>query len=307
MSTTTRRRKGAGNTTRPDPQATITQAILTQLVAGTVPWRQPWSSTGGLPTNLATRNPYRGINTVMFAMRGWGDRHWLTYNQARELGGQVRKGEHGTPGMRWLETRHPVDAADVPALKTRGAVVRRDDDGAPYVLRMGRKTFTAFNLLQIDGIERPNVPPIKWNPLERAEAVMRGWEGGPAIRDGGDAAQYREGGDTVYLPDRGRFTDPADYYHAAFHELVHSTGARQRLGRDMTGEFGSRPYALEELTAEIGAAFLCAHVGIDPPIPTSASYIANWLTVLDNDHGLIVPAAQAAQKAVDQIVAGEDG
>lgn len=294
-------KKSSAKRPRKDPHRVITDVILEKLREGVAPWRQPWATTGGLPVNLSTSNEYRGVNILLFMLGGWGDRHWLTYKQAETLGGQVRKGERGTPGLRWLETKRRVKPEHVAMLKERGETVLFDDDG-PYTARKGWTTFTAFNVLQIDGIDRPDTPAITWDPIERGEQVLRGYEGGPQIIEGGDSAQYRHNTDSVYVPDRGRFTDAGAYYHATFHELVHSTGVATRLDRDMTGEFGTATYAREELVAEIGAAMLCARVGLVPPVDNSAAYIANWLTVLENDHKLVIPAAQAAQKAVDLIL-----
>lgn len=297
-------RKGRKKPAR-DPHQVVTDAILQKLREGVVPWRQPWASTGGTPVNLSTGREYRGINILSLMLAGYGDRHWLTFNQARELGGSVRAGETAAPIVRWLETTKRLTPAQARAAAGRGEQVRYDQDG-PYTRRVGMRLFWGFNVLQTEGLERPGVPPVDWDPIVRAEEVLRGFARGPRLIEGGDVAQYRGGPDVVYVPDRGRFEDGAFYYHAAFHELTHSTGHASRLGRDMSGEFGSAAYAKEELVAELGAAMLCAGCGLNVPPEFPASYLANWLSALENDERLVIGAAQAAQKAVDLILTREE-
>ncbi|EHN09724.1 Antirestriction protein [Patulibacter medicamentivorans] len=306
---TTRKRKRD----RVDAYKMAADAVLEAMDRGTIPWRMPWTQgPGAIPRNLASGRPYRGINVFLLAMAGYASPFWLTFKQAKTLGGQVRKGEKSTPAILWKQTKKRLKTpADVAAAKANGDTIRKDERGQ-YVLLILARTFALFNVAQVDGLT--NVPEVEqigegeWSPAETAEAIAAGYEDGPSMGEGGDSASYNPARDHVQMPDRGRFTEATDWHATLFHELAHSTGHADRLNRpdlvDPSATFGSKKYAREELTAEMAAAMLCTVAGIDaaPLTERHAAYVEHWAERIGEDPKLVVIAAQRAQKACDLIL-----
>lgn len=284
----------------------ITDRIIKALEAGTVPWRRPWAAMGSnqMPRNLSSGKRYNGINVFLLASeqmdKGYRSPFWLTYNQARDLGGHVKKGEKGTPVFFWKVYDKTAEGTDGP-------------DSEKTERRFVGRYYTVFNADQCEGLEKhlPTVEPRpEFSPIEAAEAIVAGFKG-PAIRHGGDRAYYSPIGDVVQMPNREAFESPEGYYETMFHELTHSTGHESRLGRfDNTrapAPFGSEDYSREELVAELGAAFLCADAGISAPVlGNQAAYVAGWLKVLKNDKRAVVFAAASARKAAEMVTGKRD-
>ncbi len=272
----------------------ITGKIVAILEAGKAKGSITWNGqgeAGKIPYNLKSGDPYRGANVLSLWIaaeeRGYASPAWLTYKQAQELGGQVRKGEKSTLGIYFDKME-----------KTE-----RNGDGEEETRRIPfAKAFCIFNLDQIDGIERPS-PSSAWDPLERAESVLK--ESGAAIVEGGTRAFYNPVKDQMQLPDRPRFKSPENFYVVGFHELTHWTGHKSRLARDLKNRFGTEAYAMEELVAELGAAFICAETGVRGELEHHASYIDSWLRVLKGDKRAIVTAASAASRAARFVIDGE--
>jgi antirestriction protein ArdC len=285
-----------------DLYQTVTDQIVAMLETGVVPWRSPilGRNTAGYPKNLNSGKQYRGINVFMLAFtayaKGYGSSYWLTFNQAKERGGNVRKGEKSSMVVFWKQyettDRQTGDPAKIPVLRY----------------------YSVFNAEQINGIEIPDAAkfdPIEFNPIEAAEAIVAGYAGAPAVdHDGGQQAFYRPSTDSVHMPERTRFASVEDYYSTLFHELSHSTGHSSRLDRKLdtnTKPFGSADYGKEELVAEMSAAFLSSHAGIQPTvIANQAAYLAGWCKQLREDKKLVISAAGQAQRAADWI-RGERG
>lgn len=311
-------------TTSPKPQVParhdlaqiVTARILDQLDRGTVPWQRPWSTSGfdPFPRNLATGTAYRGINVTLLWSAGHGSPWWITYNQARKLGGQVRKGEHSAPIVVWkdtlkrLRTQTQLDQARAEGLQ----IVRHPKGGRAAKVVFGR-IYHVFNATdQVDGLtDHPVLQATReepdWDPLPVCEDLVARYPNPPTIATGGISAFYDLDRDLVRMPDRRRFPEPTRWHAALFHELVHSTGAPARLHRPDLTEAAQRDgqaYAREELTAEIGAAFLCAHARIDTPHlhDQHAAYIDGWRRRVTDDPKLVLLAAQRAQKAVDHVL-----
>lgn len=277
-----------------DLYQTVTDKIIATLEQGTPPWICPWIDHTALPSNLATGKPYRGINILMLSieaqLRGCTDNRWLTLKQANELGARVRKGEHGTPivffKMKELADEH--GSADT------------DPDAQKRVVPLLR-SYTVFNASQLEFLpERFALRPTPgWQPIGEAEQLL--YETGAVIRHGGNRAFYSPSEDLIQLPPPAWFPDSGDYYAVALHELTHWSGHPRRLNRVLGRRHGIDAYAFEELVAEMGAAFLCAHCGL-PGRLEHASYIDHWLDALRRDKRLIFVAAGMAQKAADFVL-----
>jgi antirestriction protein ArdC len=275
----------------------ITDKIIADLEVGRVPWVQPWrgSTAGtplGLPTNAATGRSYSGINVLLL----WGaviehafrSQSWLTFRQALALGGNVRRGEHGT-------TVVYADRFVSEEEKQRAREAGEEAQAIPFL-----KRFTVFNVAQCENLPDEvaiMTPSPALHLVEpRVEALIRAT--GIDFRIGGNSAFYMPALDYVQVPPPQDFFEPINWHRTALHELGHATGHVSRLGRDMTGSFGTKKYAFEELVAEINAAFCCASFGIAPTV-RHADYIGSWLEVLREDNRAIVRAASQASEAAD--------
>lgn len=271
---------------RKDAYQIITDRIIAQLEAGVVPWRKPW--VGGMPKNLTSGKEYRGINIIML-MDG-ATPYWTTYKQAQDLGGQVRRGEKGTPIIYW----QMVDKVD----PETGII-----DQVPFA-----RYYTVFNACQCDGLELPEDADMSFthDPIARAEAIIANMPHRPSMKQGVNAF-YRPSDDTVTMPPKEKFSQAEGYYSTLYHELAHSTAHPSRLNRPLNAKTRTRinhaAYAREELIAELAAAYLCGKSGISPQtIDNSSAYIDNWLQVFMHDSKILVQAASAAQKATDYIL-----
>jgi len=272
----------------------ITERIMEALRNGTIPWRKPWG-TAGLPVNLITNREYRGVNVFMLSMAGYDDPRFLTYLQAKEKGGHVRKGERSLPVLKYGEGTSKRDF---------------DAEGNPKTYRFFLYS-NVFNVSQVDGLELPSLPDVPVHthtPIERCESVVKNMPNCPPIAWNSNRASYSPSADAVSMPPRERFTKTEEMYATLFHELAHSTGHKSRLNRDnFAGDLGSGSYAREELVAEMGAAFLCGHCGIETEtVENAAAYIAGWLKRLSDDPKLVIQAGSKANAASDYIL-GKSG
>lgn len=275
----------------------ITNKIIADLEQGELSWIKPWSSghmEGRIVRPLRQNGqPYRGINVLMLwgaAMEGgYLSPFWMTYKQAEALGAHVRKGERG----------HQVVYADT--------LTRNEEapDGTEQELRIPfLKAYTVFNVAQIEGLPAQYhvAPEPITNPMQRIGLVDRFFAAtGADIRLGGNSAHYSGGSDHVQMPLFESFRSPEAYYATLAHELTHWTKHPKRLDRDFGRKrWGDEGYAREELVAELGAAFLCADLGLTPePGLDHAAYIQSWLKVLRGDKRAIFTAAAHAQRAAD--------
>jgi antirestriction protein ArdC len=296
--------------------AEVTDRIISELEAGRVPWVQPWSNavaSPALPANAVTGRPYSGINILFLwgavIAHGFASQRWLTFAQARDAGGMVRKGEHGTQVV-FANRFTPKDAAGRNGGSRADNGGRANGDsraGGRDALAGGEaakaipflKRFTVFNVEQIDGLPDDLthievLPPHEIMPA--AEALVAA--SGADIRIGGSEAYYLPSRDIVQLPPPHAFASISDFYATTFHELGHWTGGRTRLDRPMNHGFASPDYAREELIAELTSAFLCASLGLAPTV-RHADYIADWLDLLRTDARAIFRAASAATKAAE--------
>ncbi|MDR3709673.1 MAG: zincin-like metallopeptidase domain-containing protein [Capsulimonadaceae bacterium] len=272
----------------------ITNRILAELDKGVVPWRKPWTSRTAV--NAVSEKPYRGINSLLLGMAGYDDHRWLTFKQAHDLNGQVRRGEKGTAIVFWQFIEH-----------------EGDDDEQKRSIPLAR-AYTVFNVQQCErlvvseGGKLPDLEPISASmdasALEAARNLLEGYPDAPKVLPCSHAA-YAPARDVVLMPSASAFNSKAGYTATLAHELVHSTGHNKRLNRPgVVGliQFASQDYSFEELLGELGACFLCAEIGVANDIQNSASYIEGWRQRLSTDSRLIVRAASQAQKAADWVL-----
>jgi antirestriction protein ArdC len=279
----------------------ITDRIIEAMERGVCPWKKPWKAIGGPARNIRGRR-YRGINAFLLAAQsafeGWTHPVFLTFNQAKELGGKVQKGERSTLVVFWKITV-PKEYAKNP------------EACPPEDRRWLLRYYRVFNVAQVDGLPSQALPVIEDNglsPIEACEQIVANMPQPPTFRESGSGAYYFPDTDQVCIPPLKAFDTAERYYSTLYHELTHSVGHASRLDRSegMKGRFGSDAYAKEELIAELGAAFLCARAGIAPAIvEDSAAYLANWLKKLREDKKLLITAASAAQRAADFIAPDE--
>ncbi|WP_420144000.1 ArdC family protein [Sphingobium sp.] len=283
----------------------VTAKIIAQLEEGRFPWVQPWASdvaaaiggelAPGLPRNALTARCYSGVNILILwgaaVDRGYPSQSWLTFKQALDAGGCIRKGEQGT-------TVVYADRFTPEAEKEKARETGEDPKSIAFL-----KRFTVFNVSQCEGL-RPGLaaepaPLPEQQIVPVAEEVIAA--SGVDFRIGGDKAFYMPSLNVVQVPPQPAFYEQVNYYRTCLHELTHATGHASRLGRDLKNCFGSKDYAREELIAEMGSAFLCAALGIVPTV-RHADYIGSWLEVLREDNRAIFRAAGAASKAAEWLL-----
>lgn len=284
-----------GTASRPDVYAQITNHIVKAMETAN-PFELPWITAGGSrcarPMNIASKRPYNGINVLSLwiaaVSQDYPSHLWGTYRQWQDTGCQVRKGEKAS------------------------AIVfyRKLESEDQKTERFVAKASWVFNAAQVDGYTEPVVElpagPI-FDPLVQAEAFVAGT--GAKVEERGDVACYIPSEDMILMPERRRFNEtrsaaPGEaFYSTLCHELVHWSGSNMRLDRDLTGRFGDQAYAMEELVAELGAAFLCADLGISrTPRDDHASYIKSWLAVLKTDKRAIFTATSKAAQAAEWLL-----
>jgi antirestriction protein ArdC len=279
--------------------ANVTARILTELENGAAPWVKAWSATPGknIPHNAATGRAYSGCNVILLwlSQGRFSSPRFLTYKQAADLGGNVRKGEHG----------FTVYFVKPMVAKSKGEGEGEGETGTGRTFTMLR-AYTVFNVDQCDNLPGKilNPEPIKARHNDERDATIDEFIAatGADYREGlgGDRAFYSPSQDLVAMPAFEAFKSASNYYATAFHELAHWTGAKSRLDREFGKRFGDRAYAAEELVAELTAAFLCAEFNLDGEL-RHAGYIGNWIALLKDDSRAFFTAASAAQKAADYL------
>ncbi|MGD0900308.1 MAG: zincin-like metallopeptidase domain-containing protein [Thermoguttaceae bacterium] len=284
---------------RNDLYQRITDQIVAQLENGVAPWQRPWATIGGgLPTNVVSRKPYRGINTLLLwsaaEEHGYQSPLWATYRQWDALSGHVNRGERSTKIIFWNVTRQTV--------------LNENTGEDEEQRRFFCKEYSVFNLDQCGGealnrFRAPVLPPrdfIDFQPAEKAIAAT-----GAEIRHGGNRAYFDTLHDFIQLPIKDAFASSASYYATVLHELSHWSGHESRLRRiDKLARFGDQRYSAEELVAELAGAFLTASLGIpnERTLDNAAAYLGHWLEVLRSDNRAIFTAATAASAAADYIL-----
>ena len=283
---------------------TITNQIIAALERGTGDYTLPWHRSSApltRPVNAVTRKAYRGVNVLALwasaEAQDFGHGLWATYRQWQSLGAQVRKGEKASPIVFYKVLERPEGSED------------EAREGAGRIFAQGSHV---FNIAQVEGYALPEVPETEaFDPVPDVETFIAGTKAAICIQ--GESAHYTPSTDTITMPDRELFfaTDTAsaaqNWYAILLHELVHWTGADHRLARTFGKRFGDEAYAMEELVAELGSAFLCGDLGLSvTPRPDHACYLASWLKVLKGDNRAIFTAASAATKAAEWLGEGPE-
>ncbi|QFG29343.1 DUF1738 domain-containing protein [Pseudomonas umsongensis] len=286
----------------------VTDKIVTALGQGVAPWIKPWRSTGSAsadhqpyPINAITRRAYSGVNLPLLwaeaRLQGFTQDRWLTFNQAKKAGGHIRKGEHSTLAVLYK----PMEREE----QTESGQPVLDENGQPKLVHFGiLRTHFLFNIEQTEGLEAFNATLIETEPSEPFQAnsaaenlLLR--SGAKIVHQPADQAFYHPLRDFIQLPIKAQFHDESGYYATALHELSHWTGHASRLQREgviAPNRFGTPGYAFEELVAEMGAAFLCAHCGIQGEL-RHEGYIDSWLSLLKTDKRAIFRASGQARTA----------
>ncbi len=283
------------NKDRADVYQRITEQIVEAIERGADQWTMPWHTSGAIPSNAATGKHYRGVNVLTLwanaAAEGYRSGLWATYAQWRELGAQVRKAEKSTLIVFW-KFRDPSDGSE-------SSEDEQNDDSQTAKRGPLARGYNVFNADQVDGFELPAIPVLpQAERIATADSFFARLQAD--IRHGGNRAFYSPAGDFIQMPPFDIFQDPIAYYATLGHECIHLSGAPHRLNRDLKSRFGDEAYAGEELVAELGAAFLCADLGLaNEPRPDHAAYVQSWLRVLRNDYRAIFTAASKAQAAAD--------
>ncbi len=266
----------------------VNKLIIQRLEAGVIPWHMPWKTAGGMPQNLISKKKYRGFNFIYLLSFGYEQPYFLSFKQAENLGGHVKKGAKSIEVIFWKmldKTKPDFSVEKVPMLRY----------------------YRVFHISDVEGIDLSKLPQLQshdhdFTPIEACENLMNGWDDKPIIETGKAQACYIPSQDTIQMPDSRTFFEDAKYYSTLFHESVHATGHAKRLKRDLSGSFGTHSYSQEELIAEVGAAYLCGLCGIETKtIENSAAYIQGWLSKLKSDNKFMVMACSRAQHAVDYI------
>lgn len=285
----------------------ITDRVIAAMEKGETPWQRPWSGAAMNPTNPTTGQPYRGCNRIALALEGRADGRWMTFNQAKAAGWQVRKDEKGATVIKLVDRKFSKDAQK----DESGAEIEGTGTAGKYLVE---KRYTVFNAEQIDGIPPLEIEkPLDFSPSERGEALVAALveRTGLSVEHGGVSAFYSPSRDMIQMPHPETFHSIYEYYATKLHEAAHSTLAPHRLDRKegLGKRFGDQAYAAEELRAEIASSFLAASIpGLqlgEDHIKNHASYLNSWIKALQNDKREIVRACADAEKICSYIIDNE--
>ena len=274
-----------------DIRAEITNAIIQLIEEGAANGEDAlWDKTiHGMPVNYETKRAYTGINVPLFwiaaSKKGYERNEWLTFKQAKEMGANVKKGAEGVRGVffKMMPRKDRDNDTDI---------VDDNKQGMYPII----KPFWVFNVSDIENLPEIELPSQEFTPIEKAESVLTA--SGAKITWEGTRAFYSPSNDEIFMPNRERFSTPVNAYAVALHELTHWTGHNSRLDRDFSDKFGAESYAFEELVAELGSAFMVAHLGLEGArLENHASYIDSWLNVLKNDKNAVFTASRHANAA----------
>lgn len=281
------------SSTKLDVYQLVTDQIIALLEQGIIPWQKPWAEAG-VPMNLLSKRQYRGINLWLLLSLNYANNFYLTWDQLKKIGGSVNQGQHGHIVVFWKQVKKQPEELD--------------GSGNPKTTAMLRY-YKVFNTEQCRDIPKDLIPELfkdEVDPMLECEGIINTMPDCPVITHKEQKAFYVIEQDYINMPKKKSFKIPESYYSTLFHELVHSTGSQKRLGRKTLNDmapFGSESYAMEELVAEMGSAYLCRFSGILPnQIQNTVAYLDNWLGVFKKDKRFLITASGQAQRAADWIL-----
>ncbi|MGP1451113.1 MAG: ArdC family protein, partial [Wolinella sp.] len=273
-------------------------------------WIKSWGGEYGLPKNLVTKKPYRGLNTLSLMLKaktkGYESPYWLTFNQAKAAGGSVKKNEKSSTIFfftRQKESKSKIEDEQLEPLDIK----TEEEKSVVYLSNPVLMNYSVFNIEQIEGIKAPalNLPCNDNQRFENAEEFVKNSEA--KIVEKGFYAFYRKSDDVIYVPQISLFDDSNNYYATLLHELTHWSGHKSRLNRFAKPvKFGDDDYAFEELIAELGSIFLCSHLNINIEKNRHPEYLKSWIATLREKLNYLWKAASAAQSAFDYLVSLQD-
>lgn len=289
-----------------DAYTMVTEQILSIMQQGIIPWTRPYSVSYKCGWSRSTGKAYSFINQILLAEDCKGcktidevlaksEGEWVTYKQAEAEKGHVKKGEHGRKVLFFTFVEDKEDDG-----REEGELSTKDNRHAVL------KTFTVFNVNQCEGLEQKHHREDVHNTIEEvktAEEVIADYlqrTGIQVVTNNAEVPYYSVSGDYISTPEREKYVSAAEYYGAIFHEMIHSTGAANRLNRRNLEKNKEEAYSVEELVAEIGAASLCATLGIDTTasMQNAAAYIQSWMKAIKHDKRMFIIAAARAEKAI---------
>lgn len=272
----------------------VNEKIIKGLEQGVIPWKR--SYIGRFPQNLISQKPYRGINIWMLYLdafiSGFESPYWLTYKQAKKLGGSVKKGEHGSVVVFWKMQIKEVE--------------KENEEGEVEIVKEAYPILRYYMVFNLDQCEIPEdkIPKVNKDlkKIKPCEDILKNMPNPPSLKNGAEMPGYNLLSDKVLMPSLDKFKSSEAYYGSLYHELTHSTGHESRCKRDMNN-WDSEVYGKEELIAEMGSSFLCQITGIlDSELDDSVAYIQGWLDTIHKDKKVLVHASSKAHKAVDYIL-----
>ncbi|MEK6481666.1 zincin-like metallopeptidase domain-containing protein [Catalinimonas sp. 4WD22] len=304
-------KKYSNSQARKDVYQMVTDIILEKLEQGVIPWKQSWSEQGPA-ANYLSKKPYRGINALLLNSLGFSHPYFLTFKQAQQLGGKIKKGSQALPIVYWQwyfqhqQTGRKLTEEEAKSLPT--AVVER---------KAFLRYYRVFNIQNIEGVTF-DLPKHNQSIGANKDKLMQGFKPlhtmpySVGIKTQSNTPFYHPQHDYINMPKMTSFPTTEAYFQVLYHELSHATGHPKRLNRkggNTPQRFGSWSYSQEELIAEMGASFLSNLMGFQTEVELNdaASYIQGWLKVLHNDKRFVIEAAQQAQKAVDYILGNKEG
>lgn len=261
----------------------VTAQIVAALEGGVAPWIKPWKNGAqpDLPYNAASGREYNGINQILLGMHAYSSNGWLTFKQAKELGGSIRKGEKSQLVVFWQ-------------------FIKSDKEGETRTIPFA-KGYRVFNVDQCEGLDETKLKQFQRPEAGDTDINVIASKAGAIVKHGGNSAFYSPASDIIVVPGVDSFKDLSSYQATLAHELVHWTGSDKRCNRKFGARFGDDAYAFEELVAEIGSAFVCNRAAIEQQGLQHAEYIGHWLKVLKNDKKAVFTAASKARDAVNFI------
>ncbi len=266
-----------------DVYQVVTDQIIEALEGGSIPWLKPWkdgnNADPSMPYNASTGRAYNGVNVLLLWSKPYESNGWLTFKQAADCGGNVKKGEKSTLITFWQFFKEKKDGQET------GQTI-------PMI-----KSYRVFNVEQCENLEKlKDVQPVVAPDTDALDLAIAS---GATVKHGGNKAYFSPSADYIQMPPHANFKESTGYDSTLLHELTHWTGHKSRLERDFTGRFGDQSYAFEELVAEMGSAFLCTMLGVSECTLQHTAYLQSWLKVLKTDKRAIFTAASKAKQAAE--------